>query len=186
MLPLVFLRMRQGENLNRRFITFHTKKRPYIILKWAQTLDGFIDIERTADSPIGANWITSNNACRTLVHRWRSEENGILVGNKTVINDNPHLNVRYGMAAIQPEFLIDRTLATPNDRAIFDGTQPTVVFTGKNSGSSTRKEQFQPHSIPRRCFDRLCQGCEVQMLDYLVQKNIQSIIVEGVQKRCKT
>ena len=167
--------------LNRRFITFYTKKRPYIILKWAQTLDGFIDIERTADSPIEPNWIT-NNACRTLVHRWRSEENGILVGNKTVINDNPQLNVRYWHGSNPTRILIDRTLATPNDRAIFDGTQPTVVFTGKNSGSSTRKELFSHIPFLDVVSIDFAKDAEVQMLDYLVQKNIQSIIVEGGSK----
>ena len=81
-------------HLNRRFFTYHRKKRPYIILKWAQTLDGFIDIERIPGTPVGVNWI-STPLSRTLVHRWRSEEQGILVGTNTVLADNPQLNLRY-------------------------------------------------------------------------------------------
>ena len=164
--------------LNRRFITFHTKKRPYIILKWAQTLDGFIDIERTADSPIEPNWIT-NNACRTLVHRWRSEENGILVGNKTVINDNPKLNIRFWQGTNPTRILIDRTLSTPSDRAIFDGSQPTIVFTGKNSGSSNRKDLFDNIDNLKVVAIDFAKDTELQMFEYLYGQNIQSIIVEG-------
>lgn len=77
--------------LNRRFFTFYEKKRPYIILKWATTLDGFMDIDRTQESH--SYWIT-NKILKTLSHQWRSEESAILVGYRTIVNDNPQLTVR--------------------------------------------------------------------------------------------
>ena len=79
--------------INKRFFTFHQKKRPYIILKWAQIKDGFIDKKRTAADDNSPNWI-SNKYSQQLVHKWRGEEQSILVGTNTVISDNPRLNVR--------------------------------------------------------------------------------------------
>jgi diaminohydroxyphosphoribosylaminopyrimidine deaminase/5-amino-6-(5-phosphoribosylamino)uracil reductase len=79
--------------LNRRFFTFHAQKRPYIILKWAETADGYMDIERKAGQPIENYWIT-NEALRLLNHKWRSEEDAILVGYNTFLNDKPQLTNR--------------------------------------------------------------------------------------------
>ncbi len=80
------------EELNRRFFTFHQKQRPYIILKWAQTRDGFMDIDRN-NSETTTYWIT-NPALKVLVHKWRSEEDAILVGYNTMRNDRPQLTTR--------------------------------------------------------------------------------------------
>lgn len=80
------------EELNKRFFTFHQQHRPYIILKWAQTRDGFMDIDRT-DSPTSTYWIT-NSVLKVLVHKWRSEEDAILVGYNTMRNDRPQLTTR--------------------------------------------------------------------------------------------
>ncbi len=80
--------------LNRRFFTYHCHHRPYIILKWAQTRDGFMDIERPAGEPVQSYWIT-NPALRVIVHKWRSEEDAILVGYNTMKNDCPQLTTRY-------------------------------------------------------------------------------------------
>ena len=79
--------------INKRFFTFHAHKRPYIVLKWAETRDGFIDIIRNENSDKKPNWI-SNTYSQQLVHKWRSEEQSILVGTNTVIADNPKLDVR--------------------------------------------------------------------------------------------
>jgi diaminohydroxyphosphoribosylaminopyrimidine deaminase/5-amino-6-(5-phosphoribosylamino)uracil reductase len=80
------------EELNKRFFTFHQQHRPYIILKWAQTRDGYMDIDRS-DSPASTYWIT-NPALKVLVHKWRSEEDAILVGYNTMRNDRPQLTTR--------------------------------------------------------------------------------------------
>ena len=83
---------RECEELNKRFFTFHRKRRPYIILKWAQTRDGFMDIDRS-DSNTTTYWIT-NPALKVLTHKWRSEEDAILVGYRTMHNDQPQLTTR--------------------------------------------------------------------------------------------
>jgi len=119
---------KEGEFLNRRFLTFHRKKRPYIILKWAETADGFIDVERDKDSSIGVNWIT-DEVSRTLVHKWRSEEAGLLVGTNTVITDNPKLNVRRWKGNSPLRIVFDRNGRLPETANIFDNSQDTLVFT---------------------------------------------------------
>jgi diaminohydroxyphosphoribosylaminopyrimidine deaminase/5-amino-6-(5-phosphoribosylamino)uracil reductase len=80
------------EELNKRFFTFHQQHRPYIILKWAQTRDGFMDIDRNGSEPT-SYWIT-NPALKVLTHKWRSEEDAILVGYNTMRNDRPQLTTR--------------------------------------------------------------------------------------------
>ena len=80
------------DELNKRFFTYHLKRRPYVILKWAQTADGFMDIDRTAN-PDGKYWIT-NDKVKVLSHRWRSEEQAILIGHNTYVNDHPQLTTR--------------------------------------------------------------------------------------------
>lgn len=79
------------EELNKRFFTFHKKRRPYIILKWAQTLNGYMDIDRSvSDEPY---WIT-NDSLKVLTHKWRSEEDAIVIGYNTYKNDKPQLTTR--------------------------------------------------------------------------------------------
>lgn len=80
------------DELNKRFFTYHLKRRPYVILKWAQTADGFMDIDRAAN-PDGKYWIT-NEKVKVLSHRWRSEEQAILIGYNTYVNDRPQLTTR--------------------------------------------------------------------------------------------
>ncbi len=80
------------EELNKRFFTFHRKQRPYIILKWAQTRDGFMDVDRS-DGDVNSYWIT-NYALKVLTHKWRGEEDAILVGYRTMLNDRPQLTTR--------------------------------------------------------------------------------------------
>lgn len=82
------------KELNKRFFTFHGKKRPYIILKWAQTLDGYMDVERINSEDKIDYWIT-NPELRVLVHKWRSEEDAILIGYNTLLRDLPQLNTRF-------------------------------------------------------------------------------------------
>lgn len=82
----------ESEQLNKRFFTYHRQHRPYIILKWAQTQDGYMDIDRK-DTPVTSYWIT-NPALKVLTHKWRSEEDAILVGYNTMKNDQPQLTTR--------------------------------------------------------------------------------------------
>ena len=94
------------EELNKRFFTFHRKHRPYIILKWAQTRDGYMDIDRS-DSSTTTYWIT-NPALKVLVHKWRSEEDAILVGYRTMLNDQPQLTTREYSGKNPQRFVMQR------------------------------------------------------------------------------
>ncbi|MGE0079513.1 MAG: bifunctional diaminohydroxyphosphoribosylaminopyrimidine deaminase/5-amino-6-(5-phosphoribosylamino)uracil reductase RibD [Bacteroidales bacterium] len=163
---------------NRRFITYHTKKRPYVILKWAQTIDGFIDAVRQPSDPIEPIWITNEHA-RSLVHRWRSEEQAILVGTNTVERDNPHLNVRNWCGRAPFRVVLDRKLRLPKESNVFDGTQPTLLFMGNNSSSLARKPEFAGIPNLEMITIDFVKGVEAQILKELGSRDIISVIVEG-------
>ncbi len=122
---------KECKELNKRFFTFHSKQRPYIILKWAETKDGYIYPSIKNKNNVKPTWI-SNIYSLQLVHKWRTEEQAILVGTKTVINDNPELNARhyYGKSPIR--VAIDRNLKIPKNYNFYDGKLETVMFTDKN------------------------------------------------------
>lgn len=158
----------EGRFLNRRFFTFMEKKRPYIILKWAETADGFMDIDRSA-LPDGNYWIT-NDILKTLSHKWRTVEDAIMVGTNTVANDNPQLTARLWHGRNPLRITLDRTGRLPHSSHIFDGTVPTMVFT-ENSHLQSR-ENLTYVNVD---FQNLLPS----VLDVLYQKGIQSLIVEG-------
>ncbi len=118
---------RECRELNSRFYTFHEKQRPYVILKWAQTIDGFIDKERSPTEDAHVNWITSKTS-RMLVHKWRSEEMAIMVGKNTVLKDNPSLTVRDWNGTQPTRIILDKNLELPRDKAVFDNSATTIVF----------------------------------------------------------
>jgi diaminohydroxyphosphoribosylaminopyrimidine deaminase / 5-amino-6-(5-phosphoribosylamino)uracil reductase len=154
----------EGRELNKRFFTFVEKKRPHIILKWAQTADGFIAREN-----FDSKWI-SGELSRQLVHRWRAEESAILVGKNTALHDNPKLNVRSWTGPDPVRIVIDKQLALSHELSIFDGSQRTIIYnslkteTGKNGIDIVKLED--PSFIN-------------SLLTDLYTKGIQSLIVEG-------
>ncbi len=173
--------------LNKRFFTWHLYNRPYIILKWARSADGFIDFDRPADAPVGPNWITSQTA-RILVHKWRSEEQAILVGTNTVIKDNPRLNIRDWAGKNPLRVIIDRELKLGSHYNVFDNTQKTLVFTQKEpAGSGPGPREFPEKTVvpetgnTERSYASIVfdDTAELQMLECLYRQNIQSIIIEG-------
>ena len=109
---------KQCTDLNKRFFNFQKNKIPYIILKWAETKDGFIDVIRKKNNK-GINWITNENT-KLLVHQWRSEEDAILVGRKTVENDNPKLTVRKVDGKNPVRIVLDPTLKLKTSFNVFD------------------------------------------------------------------
>lgn len=119
------------KRINRRFFTNIIFQRPYIILKWAQTLDLFIDFDRTQRKVDGINWI-SNEQCRILVHKWRSEEQAIMVGTNTAMQDNPKLNIRDWHGNQPLRVILDRNLRLSSHLNIFDRTQETIIYTEKD------------------------------------------------------
>ena len=163
----------ESRELNKRFFTFHEKKRPYVILKWAQTADGFIDIKRTKDSPIEPNWITGKIE-RTLVHKWRAEEQSIVVGTNTVAKDNPSLTTRNWYGKNPVRLFIDKKLQIENDFYLLDKSVKTVCFNNIKENINDENMQFVKFNISKNSF--------YQILDYLYKANLQSIIVEGGQK----
>lgn len=157
-------------DLNRRFFTYHEKKRPYIILKWAQSADGFIDFERKPCTKIGPNWITSNYL-RMLVHKWRSEEQSIMIGANTAINDNPKLNVRMWQGENPLRIIIDPNLKLSHDLDIFDNSQKTLIINAKKDKSESNIKWLK--------LDCSCGKLIEQLLGYLYKEKVQSVFIEG-------
>lgn len=164
----------EGEALNKRFFTYHRKSRPYIILKWAQTQDGFIDVERTPGHQQQPNWITNEEA-RMLVHKWRAEEQAIMVGTNTAFLDNPKLNVRDWTGKHPIRILVDRTLRLPQNLNLFDGSIPTLVFT-QEAVEEDENQDVEFITIP---FDEYLPE---HILGELYRRQVQSLIIEGGAK----
>lgn len=114
--------------INRRFFTWHERQRPYVILKWARSADGFIDLVRNADDPAEPHWITGMTE-RILVHRWRAAEDAILVGGATVRADNPSLDVRFWKGKNPLRVIVSRSGNLDPQSRVFDGSAETLLFT---------------------------------------------------------
>jgi diaminohydroxyphosphoribosylaminopyrimidine deaminase/5-amino-6-(5-phosphoribosylamino)uracil reductase len=153
---------------NRRFFTYHEKHRPYIILKWAESADGFIAPENAQQQ-----YSISNTFSKTLSHKWRTEEQAILVGTKTAIIDNPQLNSRLWEGNAPIRVVIDKNLAIPTSHHLFDGSVKTILINQKKEISENNidyiKINFQENPA-------------TQILNVLYQLNIQSVIIEGGTK----
>jgi len=121
----------EARTLNKRFFCFHEKKRPFIILKWAQTLDGFFD-RLPQDRNTGVNWITKPET-KLLTHQWRSEEQAILVGWKTIENDNSSLTVREVDGKSPHRYVLDPNCSSNPKSKVYTDGNPTTVFVRKNS-----------------------------------------------------
>lgn len=160
---------------HRRFLTFHEQKRPYIILKWAQTADGFLaPTKKERNSNPEPYWIT-NDYSRQLVHKWRSEEQAILVGTNTVLEDNPKLDTRLWKGKAPIRLIIDKNHKIPKGFHVLDGKQPTIIF------------------ISIKDLDNKLQNYDLQFIEFddkfilelsknLFESNILSVFVEGGAK----
>lgn len=160
---------KECRELNKRFFTFHEKKRPYVILKWAETRDGFIDFDRTKSEFGEPSWITGEKAL-VRVHEMRAVEDAILVGTNTALKDNPSLTVRHCQGRNPVRLLLDNHLRLPNHLHLFDGTVKTIVF------NSIKEEENGNVEFVKIRFDK---NLVRHVLKTLHQKNIQSVIVEG-------
>ena len=154
----------EGLELNKRFFTNIHKKRPYIILKWAETTDGFI-----ARKNYDSKWI-SNTYSRKLVHKWRAEEDAIMVGTNTARYDNPQLNVRDWTGKNPIRIIIDKNLILDTTLHLFNGSQSTIVVNSKITKVRNEVEylkiDFGESFLP-------------SLFEILFKKNISSILVEG-------
>jgi len=160
---------KECRELNKRFFTFHEKKRPYIVLKWAQTLDCFIDIDRTEKEFGEPTWITGDKAL-LRVHKMRAEEDAIMVGTKTAEKDNPTLSVRHCSGKNPTRVVFDNNLRLSKTLNLFDGSVKTIIF------NSVKNEEIGNIFFVKIDFDS-----EVipQILNELYNQKILSVIIEG-------
>jgi diaminohydroxyphosphoribosylaminopyrimidine deaminase/5-amino-6-(5-phosphoribosylamino)uracil reductase len=159
---------KEARELNKRFFTFHEKKRPFIVLKWAESEDGFIDKIRTSSKP-QINWITGKET-KTFVHSLRRKEQGILVGWRTIKHDNPSLTVRNIEGTSPIRFVIDPNCKCPKESKVFQDGEPTFVFCKADnyafSTSSMRKIEIASFTLP-------------EILKVIYQMEVLSVFVEG-------
>ncbi|WP_187262850.1 bifunctional diaminohydroxyphosphoribosylaminopyrimidine deaminase/5-amino-6-(5-phosphoribosylamino)uracil reductase RibD [Pontibacter beigongshangensis] len=155
----------EGLKLNKRFFTFQNLKRPYIILKWAETADGFIA------GPGCERVQISGRLARRLVHKWRTEEQAIMVGTRTALHDNPHLDARHWPGRKPLRIVIDRQLQLPPHLHLFDGSQPTLVY------NYLKQEQMQENLSFVQLDEQ--QDLLPQLFHDLYQRNVLSVLVEG-------
>lgn len=166
---------KECQDLNKRFFIFHTQKRPYIILKWAESKDGYIaPISKEKKEPV---WIT-NTYSRQLTHKWRTEEQGILVGTQTVLDDNPSLNARDWKGNNPIRITFDKFNKIPDTFSIKNQKQPTILLT------ECKKNNNSENSLSENSIFDTSQITET--LKKLHGFNIQSIIVEGGAKTLQT
>jgi diaminohydroxyphosphoribosylaminopyrimidine deaminase/5-amino-6-(5-phosphoribosylamino)uracil reductase len=152
-----------GHELNKRFFTFMEKQRPYVVLKWAETADGFV-----AKENYDSKWI-SNEHSRQLVHKWRTEEDAVLVGMKTAAHDNPQLNVREWSGRNPVRIVIDRFLKLSHKLNLFNGIQKTICY------NLLKHEEHPNLSLVRLDEENFLDN----LIHDLYKQKIQSVIVEG-------
>ncbi|WP_244592974.1 bifunctional diaminohydroxyphosphoribosylaminopyrimidine deaminase/5-amino-6-(5-phosphoribosylamino)uracil reductase RibD [Pukyongia salina] len=163
------------DTLNKRFFTFHKLQRPYIILKWAQSADRYL-APATRPKEKKPVWIT-NTISRQLVHKMRAEEEAILVGTTTVIDDDPKLTVRDWEGNSPLRIVLDRSLRIPKDAAVLNTEAPTLVIT------ENLKESKGNIDFVHIDFDLPMAG---QICKLLFKRGIQSLIVEGGSQTLQT
>lgn len=154
--------------LNKAFFTFHEQKRPFVLLKWAQTPNGFIDNSEGKDGEV--SWISTPET-QSLVHQWRSESQAILVGKNTVLADNPSLTVRKVTGRNPIRILLDKNLEVPIDKSIFNDESRTIILNASKTETIGTNEYIQINDFSIQ-----------SILSHLHSLNIQSVLVEGGAK----
>lgn len=159
--------LEECRHVNRRFFTFHEKKRPYVLLKWAQSSDGFMDIDRS--EPTKGSFMISHPDTQALVHAWRAEEAAILIGKNTLLNDNPSLTVRRVTGKNPIRIVLSANPIDLSGYHLSDSQAPTWVITNEHSrveGSIRHLACGNVHSIER-------------VLNCLYEQGVLSVMVEG-------
>ncbi len=166
-------------DLNKRFFTFHDLKRPYIILKWAQSADG--KIAAPLNPPKGGRkeyagserLLISNELTNRLVHKWRAEEAAIMVGTNTALNDDPSLTTRLWPGENPVRIVIDKELKLPGNLKLFDKKTRTIVFNNKREDNDAMLSYY--------LLDKSKDGLS-QIMEELYRERLQSVMVEGGTK----
>ncbi len=163
---------------HKRFFTFHDKKRPYIILKWAETTNGFIaPSSKKEKTPI---WIT-NDYSKQLVHKWRAEEHAILVGTNTVLQDNPSLTTRNWKGNNPIRIVIDKELKLSKTFNVFNAATKTIIISDCHSEQSEESHKNISYNLIDFSKNIAQQICKV-----LYKNSITSVIIEGGQQTLQT
>ncbi|MEM1258026.1 MAG: bifunctional diaminohydroxyphosphoribosylaminopyrimidine deaminase/5-amino-6-(5-phosphoribosylamino)uracil reductase RibD [Bacteroidota bacterium] len=157
-----------------RFLTFQEKKRPYIILKWAESSDGYIAPDTSKRNANAQPYWITNPYSRQLVHQWRSEEQSVLVGTQTALDDNPRLDVRHWKGRDPVRIILDRTLKIPKTSHLFDGSSKTILLTQQKLESRPKEVIIETINFNQ---DLPSQICSV-----LYRHQITSMIIEGGTK----
>ncbi|MEM7382633.1 MAG: bifunctional diaminohydroxyphosphoribosylaminopyrimidine deaminase/5-amino-6-(5-phosphoribosylamino)uracil reductase RibD [Bacteroidota bacterium] len=164
---------------HRRFLTFQEKQRPYIILKWAESAEGYLAPESTARTEKPEPYWITGKASRQLVHQWRSEEQAILVGTNTVLQDNPKLNTRQWEGKSPIRIVLDKDLKIPANYAVLDGTVETLVLTqNKDRNQYVDGVRYKTMDFSQEVADQICR--------LLHQHQVQSVIIEGGAQTLQT
>jgi diaminohydroxyphosphoribosylaminopyrimidine deaminase/5-amino-6-(5-phosphoribosylamino)uracil reductase len=167
--------------LNKRFITYITQKRPYVTLKWAESADGFIapDIEKLSPVEFEKQKQISGPTVQKITHFWRTQEDAFMVGTTTAEVDNPRLNARAWIGRNPARVVLDLNNRLPKTLRVFDGTQPTFVFVW---------DEHKTESTLNVIYLQLDKNKNLvsQILEALYQHNIQSLVVEGGSKLLQT
>jgi diaminohydroxyphosphoribosylaminopyrimidine deaminase/5-amino-6-(5-phosphoribosylamino)uracil reductase len=158
---------KESQELNKRFFTFHEKKRPYIILKWAESKDGFI----APKNQIAPFWMTSSDS-KKLVHQFRAEEDAILIGRVTVEKDNPSLTVREIRGENPIRIVIDKDLKLSKKLIIFNNEAKTIIF------NTQITKKLNSNYYIKINYRNMINN----ILHELYKQNIQSLIIEGGAK----
>lgn len=154
--------------LIRRFVTFHTRRRPYVTLKWAQSADGYLDIARQEGSPV----VLSSPLTSMLVHKKRAEHSAIMVGTRTALLDDPSLTVRHWYGPQPVRVVLDRHLSLPATLHLLDGSAPTLVFTAEQQPRETKRQvEYITVDYSREVLP--------QVMEALYARGLQSLLVEG-------
>lgn len=164
---------------HRRFLSVHEKKRPFIILKWAQSPDGYLAPEKLKRPGVAKPFWISNKRSRQMVHMWRSQEDAVLVGSTTVLLDNPELTTRYWKGSSPMRILLDKDLNIEGNFHVLDNSVKTLVMTGIQDQSRYR----EGHVYELVDFDKPVAG---QLCKLLMNYEVTSLIVEGGAQTLQT
>ena len=156
-------------DLNKRFFIYHKHKRPYIILKWAESKDGFISPLKSNQSPRKVNWISGEDS-KKLTHKWRSEEHSILVGVQTIVDDNPLLTTRFVHGKNPIRFVLDPNSRIPIDSKVLSETSKTIIL-------SKKENNLIPDYTKSLSFENI-----QLIIESLHDMKIQSVLIEGGTK----
>lgn len=162
------------KELNKRFLTYNLKKRPYVILKWAQSKDSFLSPYAWPEKPKkqAPIWIT-NSVSKQLVHKWRAEEQAILIGSKTALTDNPQLTTRLWDGPSPYRILLDPDLEVGHKHSLFSDGNPTLVLYKSNLIPPVNQQNIDYEPI------ELGENLPHQILEIAYKKGIQSLLIEG-------